>query len=99
MLDHLSSVLCDEGEAIILPTPFYNGFEEDMGDRSGVHLVDVEIMEGEHGELAEVQRLDKEMARREKQGGAKVRAVLITNPHNPLGESNSPSDARRSIGR
>lgn len=90
MLDHLSSVLCDDGEAVILPTPFYNGFEEDMGDRSGVHLVDVEILEGEHGELKEVERLEKEMERREKEGGAKVRAVLITNPHNPLGEPSSP---------
>ncbi|ORY74075.1 pyridoxal phosphate-dependent transferase [Leucosporidium creatinivorum] len=85
VLDHLASVLCDDGEAIILPTPFYNGFEEDMGDRSGVHLVDVEIQKGEHGELAEVERLEKEMERREEEGGPKVRAVLITNPHNPLG--------------
>lgn len=69
-----------------MATPYYNAFEGDHMDRSEVELVGVQIEDGEHGELAEVRRLEQEMQRRAEEGGAKVRAVLITNPHNPLGE-------------
>lgn len=86
VLDHIASVICDPGEAWIIPAPYYNAFEGDVGDRSGVKLVAVDIAEGEHGKLAEVERLDQEMTRRAERGGAKVRAVLFTNPHNPLGD-------------
>lgn len=71
---------------MILATPYYNSFEEDFGHRSEVNLVSVDIKEGEHGELAEVERLEAEMQRREKEGGARVKAVLLTNPHNPMGK-------------
>lgn len=87
VLDHLGSTLCDPGEAFILPTPYYNAFDEDLSTRSQVELVAVKISEGEHGQLAEVERLDQEMQRRASEADAPaVRAVLLTNPHNPLGE-------------
>lgn len=86
LLDQLSAVLCDAGEAFILPTPFYNAFPEDFGRRSGVRIVGVEIGEWLEGSLGEVKALEAEMRRRKGTGEPAVRAVVVTNPSNPLGE-------------
>jgi 1-aminocyclopropane-1-carboxylate synthase len=86
LLDHLASVLCDPGEAFIIPRPYYNAFEADLQGRSEVEVVGVEIPRGQHGEMGEVEALEREMVRRQSEGGARVKAVLVTNPHNPLGE-------------
>lgn len=83
-LDRVACALCDPGEAILIPRPYYNAFVEDFGARSEVAVVGAGH-EGVTGTLAEVAAVEAELVRRERTGEAKVRAVLLTNPHNPLG--------------
>ncbi|KAK4699704.1 hypothetical protein P7C70_g6555, partial [Phenoliferia sp. Uapishka_3] len=85
MIDTLATVICDRGEAWLLPTPFYNAFPDDLMSKAGVEVVRGVVPEGTHGELGEVEALERVMQARKVLGGAAVRAVLVTNPHNPLG--------------
>src|SRR5215207_6035307 len=38
-LDIVATVLCDPGEAIVLPAPYYGAFDVDLAGRSGARLV------------------------------------------------------------
>lgn len=87
MIEHLATVISDEGDGWLLPTPWYNGFKNDLEATAKVQIVSVEIELGQEGELDEVKALDREMQRRMDQGvEQRIAAVLIANPHNPLGE-------------
>ncbi|GAA6019099.1 hypothetical protein JCM11491_002846 [Sporobolomyces phaffii] len=86
MLEHLATVISDEGDGWLLPTPWYNGFKGDLENTAKVHIVSVEVEMGCEGELQEVNAMDREMQRRKDQGvEQKITAVLVTNPANPLG--------------
>jgi aspartate/methionine/tyrosine aminotransferase len=87
MIEHLATVISDEEDGWLLPTPWYNGFKNDLEATAKVRIVSVKIQMGQEGELEEVEALDREMQRRKDQGvEQKITAVLVTNPHNPLGE-------------
>lgn len=87
MIEHLATVISDAGDGWLLPTPWYNGFKGDLEATARVKIVSVEIEMGKEGELEEVEALDREMQRRKDEGvEQKITAVLVTNPHNPLGE-------------
>ncbi|CEQ41537.1 SPOSA6832_03261, partial [Sporobolomyces salmonicolor] len=86
MIEHLAAVISDAGDAWLLPGEYYNAFKQDLGATSLVDIANVELREGEHGELAEVEAMEREMQRRKAEGlASKITAVLVTNPHNPLG--------------
>ncbi|GAA6063704.1 hypothetical protein JCM10212_004431 [Sporobolomyces blumeae] len=86
MIEHLATVIADEGDGWLLPTPWYNGFKNDLEETARVRLVSVAIEHGREGEVDEVRAMDREMQRRKDEGSAqKITAVLVTNPHNPLG--------------
>ncbi|GAA5873886.1 hypothetical protein JCM16303_002622 [Sporobolomyces ruberrimus] len=86
MIEHLATVISDAGDGWLLPTPWYNGFKGDLEATARVKIVSVEIEMGKEGELEEVEALDREMQRRKDEGvEQKITAVLVTNPHNPLG--------------
>ena len=89
MIDTLARVLFDAGDACILATPYYNAFDEDFRARGDVSLIGVCPPEGKNGELEEVEAIAKELDKNEREGGPKVKAVLVTNPHNPLGQLQS----------
>lgn len=40
-LDSLTWALCNEGEGILISTPFYNGFQIDLTSRSGAKVINV----------------------------------------------------------
>lgn len=96
MIEHLATVISDEGDGWLLPTPWYNGFKGDLEATAQVQIVSVKIEQGQEGELEEVRALDREMQRRKDEGfEQKITAVLVTNPHNPLGKYNSLLAASR----
>lgn len=85
ILDHSSAVMANPGDAYILARPFYNAFEQEFGNRSQVDIVGVVIPEGEHGQRGEIEAFEREMQRQSRSGQAsKIKAVLVTNPYNPL---------------
>ncbi|GAA5824944.1 hypothetical protein JCM11251_006033 [Rhodosporidiobolus azoricus] len=86
MIEHLAACTADEGDCWLIPAPYYNGFTMDLNATSKVGIASVQIPEGQHGELGEVEVLEKELQRRAMDETLpKVTAVLVTNPHNPLG--------------
>ncbi|KAK4543118.1 hypothetical protein LTR36_005895 [Oleoguttula mirabilis] len=97
MIDHLTWCICNEGEGILFPQPLYTGFTNDVPTRSRGRVVPVSF-EREDGslELADVfdaaanSRCLERALRQAETDGVKVKAVMITNPHNPLGKCYPP---------
>ncbi|CAH0054584.1 unnamed protein product [Clonostachys solani] len=95
-IDCLTWNICDEGDGILVPQPFYAGFITDIELRSRArvlpvsyrrkgrpyHLLDAFDPEITHQALQDaLEKYDR--------SGVKIRAVLISNPHNPLGRCHS----------
>ncbi|GAA5999565.1 uncharacterized protein JCM10292_004231 [Rhodotorula paludigena] len=86
MIEHIAAVISDPGDQWVLPAPWYNGFVPDLSATSQVGIASVSIPAGKNGTLAEVEAMHAEMERRAGDKSApKITAVLVTNPHNPLG--------------
>ncbi|KAK4044056.1 putative aminotransferase [Parachaetomium inaequale] len=92
VIDSLAWSICNEGEGIIVPQPFYMGFAVDIPTRARAVIVPAlfQSLEGYKGfddvfdPGMNVKALE-EALRGAEEKGTKVRAVLLTNPHNPLG--------------
>ncbi|PVH81594.1 putative aminotransferase class I and II family protein [Cadophora sp. DSE1049] len=100
LTDALAWSICNEGEGILIPRPLYTGFRVDIPQRSRAVIVPVSFagIDGVGtGGLDDV--FDAEVNERAfgrawmkcEEDGVKVRAVLLTNPHNPLGKCYSAS--------
>ncbi|KAK8579958.1 hypothetical protein V6N13_143105 [Hibiscus sabdariffa] len=75
--------LADPGEAILLPTPYYPGFDRDLRWRTGVEIVPIHCSSS-NGFRISMHALEEAYERAQKLN-LKVKGVLITNPSNPLG--------------
>ncbi|CAG9961986.1 unnamed protein product [Clonostachys byssicola] len=91
-IESLVWAICDPGEGVLIPKPLYNGFAIDILNRNETHLVGVsyESVDG-YRELDDLFKpdinrlaLEKGLSEAEKRG-IKIRALLISHPHNPLG--------------
>uniref|UniRef100_A0A0D9UXU3 Aminotransferase class I/classII large domain-containing protein n=1 Tax=Leersia perrieri TaxID=77586 RepID=A0A0D9UXU3_9ORYZ len=79
----LTFIFADPGDALLIPTPYYPGFDRDLRWRTGVNIVPVRC-DSSNG--FQVTPAALEAARdAAADAGMRVRAVLITNPSNPLG--------------
>ncbi|KAG0657426.1 hypothetical protein C6P46_006500 [Rhodotorula mucilaginosa] len=86
MIEHIAAAISDPGEAWLVSAPYYYGFGPDLDANSQVQIASVHVPREQCNTLAEVELLDAEMERRERDVvKPKITAVLITNPHNPLG--------------
>lgn len=81
-LEMLSYVLCDKGETIVLPAPYYSGFETDLELRFEAKIVPF-IEDVPAGFTTDPSRL---MAFLKEQ---RPKGVLLTHPHNPTGQAYS----------
>ncbi|KDQ64900.1 hypothetical protein JAAARDRAFT_188175 [Jaapia argillacea MUCL 33604] len=84
VIDQLTQLLCDEGEAVLIAKPYYNGFDNDISARSkgilvGVDTGDVDPTSPQTLEAFEVTIQEL------KAKGIVPRAVIVCHPHNPLG--------------
>ncbi|KAL5222640.1 hypothetical protein ABZP36_027353 [Zizania latifolia] len=79
----LTFILANPGDALLIPTPYYPGFDRDLTWRTGVNIVPVhcDSANGFQVTVAALQEAYDEAAA----AGMRVRGVLITNPSNPLG--------------
>ncbi|XAR70254.1 1-aminocyclopropane-1-carboxylate synthase [Bertholletia excelsa] len=79
----LAFCLADRGDAFLVPTPYYAGFDRDLRWRTGVQLVPVPCESSNNFKLT-LTALQKAF---DKATEAKIRVkgLLITNPSNPLG--------------
>lgn len=83
-LEMLATLLCDPGDVVLIPAPYYSGFTDDINDRAkavpvGVHCGTELSKEAFERALAEQKTL-----------GRRVRAVLFSSPNNPVGTVYQP---------
>lgn len=84
VLDQLFFMLCAEGQHVLIPKPYYPAFDNDLAVRNGVIP---------HGfEMGTGPELVASLDRAWEECGGRVGALLLTNPHNPLGTIYSRSD-------
>ncbi|KAJ0967717.1 hypothetical protein J5N97_024634 [Dioscorea zingiberensis] len=75
--------LADPGDAFLLPTPYYPGFDRDIKWRTGVEIVPIHCSSTNGFKITK--QAVEEAYRNAKKRNLKVKGVLITNPSNPLG--------------
>ncbi|KAL3618907.1 1-aminocyclopropane-1-carboxylate synthase 3 [Castilleja foliolosa] len=75
--------LADPGEAFLIPTPYYPGFDRDLKWRTGVEIVPIQCTSS-NGFRITAPALE-EAYRLAQKRNLKVKGVLVTNPSNPLG--------------
>ncbi|CAL9076508.1 1-aminocyclopropane-1-carboxylate synthase 3-like [Musa acuminata AAA Group] len=82
--------LAEPGEAFLIPTPYYPGFDRDLKWRTGAEIVPV------HCSSSNGFRITRAALEKAYQGARKrnliVKGVLITNPSNPLGTTMSRNE-------
>ncbi|XP_027071524.1 1-aminocyclopropane-1-carboxylate synthase 7-like [Coffea arabica] len=76
-------ILANPGDALLVPTPYYPGFDRDLRWRTGVNIVPVHCDSSNNFQIT-IQALEAAYADAVSKN-IKVRGVLITNPSNPLG--------------
>jgi aspartate/methionine/tyrosine aminotransferase len=79
ILEILSFVLCDPGDALLIPTPYYSGFDHDLALRSGARLVPI-LLPGPDFQLT-LADIEKAYAT----ASGPIRGILLNSPQNPLG--------------
>ncbi|XP_058214240.1 1-aminocyclopropane-1-carboxylate synthase 7 [Rhododendron vialii] len=79
----LTFILADPGDALLVPTPYYPGFDRDLRWRTGVKIVPIHCDSSNNFQITP-QALEAAYKKAESMK-IKVRGVLITNPSNPLG--------------
>jgi len=78
-LDIAATALCDPGEAIVVPAPYYSAFEVDLAGRSGARLVPAPMPNGLDPSVVD------DVLTRLRCDGVTVRAVAVASPANPQG--------------
>ncbi|KAK4237343.1 putative aminotransferase [Achaetomium macrosporum] len=104
VIDCLAWSICNEGEGIIIPQPFYMGFAVDIPTRArGVivpalfhPLEDYRGLDDVFDSGMNIKALESALRGAEEKG-IRIRAVLLTNPHNPLGRCYAAFCGRHSL--
>ena len=89
-LDIAAAVLCDPGDAIIVPAPYYSGFDADLTGRSEARLVQAPGTSKTDFRMSAAAVADA--AARAKTSGLRPRALALCSPTNPLGQVHTPQE-------
>ncbi|KAJ6746449.1 BIFUNCTIONAL ASPARTATE AMINOTRANSFERASE AND GLUTAMATE/ASPARTATE-PREPHENATE AMINOTRANSFERASE-RELATED [Salix koriyanagi] len=79
----LTFILANPGDALLVPTPYYPGFDRDLRWRTGAKIVPVHTESSNNFQVT-TQALEDAYERAVAMN-INVRGVLLTNPSNPLG--------------
>lgn len=83
--------LADPGDGIMTSRPVYGRFELDFGNRADVSVVYADTDAENCFDEDVVDKFEAALVKSEA-AGVKIRAVLIVNPHNPLGKYYYPTN-------
>ncbi|KAG7031311.1 1-aminocyclopropane-1-carboxylate synthase, partial [Cucurbita argyrosperma subsp. argyrosperma] len=75
--------LAEPGDAFLLPTPYYPGFDRDLKWRTGIEIVPIHCSSSNGFRITESALLEAYQSAQSRD--LKVKGVLVTNPSNPLG--------------
>ncbi|XP_010915315.1 1-aminocyclopropane-1-carboxylate synthase 7 [Elaeis guineensis] len=79
----LTFILADPGDALLIPTPYYPGFDRDLRWRTGVRIIPAHC-HSSNGFQITIKALEDAHAKAVA-ANVRVRGILLTNPSNPLG--------------
>ncbi|ORX81849.1 PLP-dependent transferase [Anaeromyces robustus] len=82
MVDMIGTVLSNEGDAFIVPEPYYGGFNGDLATRAGVEVVPVGHTDDDV--LGVTEEMLEEVYAKNKD---KIKGIIIANPNNPYGRT------------
>lgn len=83
ILEMLVYALCDVDEGVIIPTPYYAGFDHDLKTRATVEPIPLHLTPEDNFAITP-EALQNALLQAKKRE-IKVKAILITSPNNPLG--------------
>jgi aspartate/methionine/tyrosine aminotransferase len=76
--------LGNHGDGFLLGRPYYVSFPRDLGARAGVKVISVQFGNVDPFGVEAVPKYEDALLQSEK-SGTKVKALILSNPHNPLG--------------
>lgn len=76
--------LCSEGDGVLFPSPVYAAFQSDFSTKAGVKCVYTAFGGVDQFSPAAAGCYERALLAAEREG-TKVRALMLCNPHNPLG--------------
>ncbi|XP_071722376.1 1-aminocyclopropane-1-carboxylate synthase 7-like [Rutidosis leptorrhynchoides] len=79
----LTFILANPNDALLIPTPYYPGFDRDLRWRTGVHIVPIHCDSSNNFQITP--KAMEDAYKNAVSMKMRVRGVLITNPSNPLG--------------
>lgn len=92
ILDQLFWNLCDQGDRVLLSTPYYNAFDNDLTNRVNAKIIPVDLPYPPPGKSLEHTMFASETVAayqsafdRASAAGTPIKALLLCNPHNPTG--------------
>ncbi|KZO97243.1 PLP-dependent transferase [Calocera viscosa TUFC12733] len=84
LIDMLAFHIADAGTGVLIAAPYYAGFNSDLNARCGVIPIPVFVDPEDRFGPASLDAFESTLHKAEAKG-TKVRAVILCNPHNPLG--------------
>ncbi|KAF8624618.1 hypothetical protein AX15_005773 [Amanita polypyramis BW_CC] len=81
---HLVGVLANPGDGVLLAAPYYYGFDWELTIQHDIVPVPVPVPKSDIFTLIELMHLEKALEESH-QKGTRIKAVILCNPHNPLG--------------
>ncbi|XP_033646088.1 probable inactive 1-aminocyclopropane-1-carboxylate synthase-like protein 2 [Asterias rubens] len=89
-LEAFGHIICDAGEAVLLPAPFYSGIHRNLKTRFDVNVVPIPLSsEPKSGESKPFELTVERAVKAYKtaiQEGIVVKGLFLVNPNNPLGD-------------
>jgi aspartate/methionine/tyrosine aminotransferase len=95
LLYKLSVLMFEPGDSVLIPSPYYSAFGRDFANLGDVHVLPVVPADSPWGSPAALSAADLDRAHAQAlAAGRPPRALLISNPHNPLGVIYSATQLR-----
>lgn len=89
-IEHCSWALCGPGDGILVGRPYYRGFNRDICLRPAAKLIQVSFEGVDPIGVSAISRYEEAITSSREQG-CTIRAIMLCNPHNPLGRCYSRS--------